>query len=173
MKLTWNQYTKIVTYTIPTSFTSPTEYIPKLPHHFTKNPNSNMAPTNIFTSSFQSLFLLHRRMCVNVPSSHNAVSSISNNGYTFSLLYFILFLHHWIMILSESERRSHVRLFSPFHIPSVTAINITWEVCWWAATSVQANVPLRYGISRSPCTGCLRKKYGVADYQYFENGKTQ
>ena len=23
------------------------------------------------------------------------------------------------------------------------------------------------------CTGCLRKKYGVADYQYFENGKTQ
>ena len=22
------------------------------------------------------------------------------------------------------------------------------------------------------CTGCLRKKYGEADYQYFENGKT-
>ena len=23
------------------------------------------------------------------------------------------------------------------------------------------------------CTGCLRKKYGVADYQYFKNGNTQ
>ena len=23
------------------------------------------------------------------------------------------------------------------------------------------------------CTGCFRKKYGVADYQYFENGKMQ
>ena len=24
-----------------------------------------------------------------------------------------------------------------------------------------------------PYTGCLRKKYDVADYQYFKNGKTQ